>query len=111
VVVNVASKGLVVLFSCSHAGAINILRYAQGVSGVDQVHAFVGGMHFTGGLFEPIIARTIDEFGSIAPDYLVPGHCTGWKAANTIVSTFPNAYIQSNVGTRLHTEAEAQPAA
>src|SRR5207237_7301496 len=101
VVVNVAGKGLVVLSSCSHAGAINVLRYAQAVTGVDQVHAFVGGMHLSGGLFEPIIPRTIAELGSLTPDYLVPGHCTGWKATNLIVSTFPTGYIQSNVGTKL----------
>jgi 7,8-dihydropterin-6-yl-methyl-4-(beta-D-ribofuranosyl)aminobenzene 5'-phosphate synthase len=101
VVVNVAGKGLVVLSSCSHAGAINVLRYARVVTGVDQVHAFVGGMHLTGGLFEPIIPRTIGELSAIGPEFLVPGHCTGWKAANLIVSTFPQSYIQSNVGTRL----------
>ena len=33
---------------------------------------------------------------------VVPGHCTGWQAANLIVSRLPHAYVQSNVGTRLH---------
>jgi 7,8-dihydropterin-6-yl-methyl-4-(beta-D-ribofuranosyl)aminobenzene 5'-phosphate synthase len=111
VVMNVAGKGLVVLSSCSHAGAINVLQYARMLTGIDHVHAFVGGMHLTGGLFEPIIPRTIDELTAIAPDYVVPGHCTGWRASNLIVSTLPGSYIQSNVGTRLHFEATGAEAA
>jgi len=33
---------------------------------------------------------------------VVPGHCTGWRAANQLVTALPKAYVQSNVGTRLH---------
>jgi 7,8-dihydropterin-6-yl-methyl-4-(beta-D-ribofuranosyl)aminobenzene 5'-phosphate synthase len=61
VVCHVKGKGLVVLSSCSHAGVINVLRHAQRLTGVDTVYAFVGGLHLTGGLFEPIIPRTISE--------------------------------------------------
>ena len=99
VVVNIRGKGLVVLSSCSHAGAINVLRNAQRLTGIGKVHAFVGGMHLTGGLFDSIISRTLDEVGAISPDILVPGHCTGWKATSLIANRFPDAYRQSNVGT------------
>jgi len=102
VVVNVRDRGLVVLSGCSHAGAVNVLRYAQALTGESKVHAFVGGMHLTGGLFEPIIPRTIAELVAIGPDVVVPGHCTGWRAANLLVTTLPDAFVQSNVGTRLH---------
>jgi 7,8-dihydropterin-6-yl-methyl-4-(beta-D-ribofuranosyl)aminobenzene 5'-phosphate synthase len=110
VIVNVRDRGLVVLSSCSHAGAVNVLRYAQALTGEPKVHAFVGGMHLTGGLFEPIIPRTISEVAAIGPDYVVPGHCTGWKAVNQIINTFPDAYVQSNTGTRLHFAAPAENA-
>jgi len=102
VVVNVRDKGLVVMSSCSHAGAINVLQHARRLTGVNHVHAFVGGMHLTGGLFEHIISRTIQDLVAIAPDYVVPGHCTGWRAQNAIVSALPKAYLQSNVGTTFH---------
>jgi 7,8-dihydropterin-6-yl-methyl-4-(beta-D-ribofuranosyl)aminobenzene 5'-phosphate synthase len=102
VIVNVRDRGLVILSGCSHAGAINVLRYAQALTGQQNVHAFVGGMHLTGGLFEPIIPRTISELAAIGPDYVVPGHCTGWKAVNALISTLPDAYVQSNTGTSLH---------
>jgi 7,8-dihydropterin-6-yl-methyl-4-(beta-D-ribofuranosyl)aminobenzene 5'-phosphate synthase len=102
VVVNVRDKGLVVMSSCSHAGAINVLQHARRLTGVDHVHAFVGGMHLTGGLFEHIISRTIQDLVAIAPDYVVPGHCTGCRAQNAIVGALPKAYLQSNVGTTFH---------
>jgi len=102
VVCNVKGKGLVVLSSCSHSGVINVLRHAQRLTGIEKVHAFVGGLHLTGGLFEPIIPRTIAELAKIAPDVIVPGHCTGWKANSELISKLPEAYIPTSVGTRLH---------
>jgi 7,8-dihydropterin-6-yl-methyl-4-(beta-D-ribofuranosyl)aminobenzene 5'-phosphate synthase len=102
VIVHVRDRGLVILSGCSHAGAVNVLRYAQALTGVQKVHAFVGGMHLTGALFEPIIPRTISELAAIGPDYVVPGHCTGWKAVNLLINTLPDVYLQSNTGTRLH---------
>ena len=101
VVVNLKGKGLVVLSGCSHAGAINVLHQAQRLTGEDRVHAFVGGMHLTGGIFEPLMPRTLDELARISPRWLVPGHCTGWKATHEISRRFPEAYVQSSVGTQL----------
>src|SRR5215204_307715 len=101
VVVNLRGKGLVVLSGCSHSGAINVLRHAQRLTGEDRVDAFVGGLHLTGGIFEQIIPRTLDELAAIAPRWLVPGHCTGWKATHEIARRLPEAYVQTSVGTRL----------
>ncbi len=101
VVCHVRDKGLVVLSSCSHAGVINVLRHAQRLTGISQVHAFVGGLHLTGGLFEPIIPRTIAELAAIGPAIVVPGHCTGWRATHELSRQLPAAYIQTSVGTRL----------
>ncbi len=102
VVCNVKNKGLVVLSSCSHSGVINILRHAQRLTGVDRIHAFIGGLHLSGGLFEPIIPPTMDALAAINPAVVVPGHCSGWKATFELVRRFPAAYVQSSVGTRLH---------
>lgn len=104
VVCNLRDKGLVVLSSCSHAGVINVLKHAQRLTGVDKIHAFVGGLHLTGGLFEPIIPLTIAGLQTIGPTYVVPGHCTGWKAMHEVARSLPQAYVQPSVGTRLHFE-------
>lgn len=100
-VVNVRGKGLVVLSGCSHAGIINILRYAQALTGVNEIYGVVGGFHLTGPVFEPLIPRTIDELAAINPAVVVPGHCTGWKAIHEIARRLPAAYVQTSVGSRL----------
>ncbi len=102
VVCHLKDKGLVVLSSCSHAGVINVIRHAQRMTGIEHIHAFVGGLHLTGGLFENIIGRTVDELAMIKPDLIVPGHCTGWKATHEVAKRLPEAYVQSSVGTRMH---------
>ena len=102
VVCHVKGKGLVVLSSCSHAGAINVIRHAQRLTGVDRVLAFIGGMHLTGGLFESIIPQTVSELSAIYPEMIVPGHCTDWRAAMEIARRLPEAFVQSSVGTTLH---------
>jgi len=100
-VINVREKGLVVMTGCGHAGAINSIRYAQKLSGVDKVYALLGGLHLTGALFEPIIAPTLKELKAIGPRLLMPGHCTGWKATHAFAREFPDAFVQPSVGTRL----------
>lgn len=102
VVCDLKDKGLVILSSCSHAGAINVIRHAQRMTGVEHIHAFVGGLHLTGGLFEHIIPQTVGELARIGPDIIVPGHCTGWRATHELARQLPNAYVQTSVGTRLH---------
>ena len=42
---NIRGKGLVVISSCGHVGIVNSVRQAQQVSGVQKVHAVVGGFH------------------------------------------------------------------
>ena len=107
-VVNVREKGLVVMTGCGHAGAINSIRYAQKLSGVDKVYALLGGLHLTGAVFEPIIAPTLKELKAIAPRLVMPGHCTGWKAIHAFAREFPEGFVQGSVGTRLVVESGSQ---
>jgi 7,8-dihydropterin-6-yl-methyl-4-(beta-D-ribofuranosyl)aminobenzene 5'-phosphate synthase len=99
-VVNVRGKGLVVLTGCGHAGVINTVRQAQLLSGVDRVHAIIGGFHLSGPLFEPAVAPTVAALKTIEPEMIVPAHCTGWRATHLIAREFPDAFVQNSVGTR-----------
>ena len=73
----VKGKGLVVLTSCSHRGVINTVKRAQEVSGIDKVHAVIGGFHIVPPLGDDYIRQTIEAFNEIDPDILIPAHCTG----------------------------------
>jgi 7,8-dihydropterin-6-yl-methyl-4-(beta-D-ribofuranosyl)aminobenzene 5'-phosphate synthase len=98
-VVHVRGRGLAVLTGCGHAGAVNIARHAMRLTGVDQLHAMLGGFHLTGPAFEPIIEPTVAAFAELAPDVLVPAHCTGWKAQHRLATTLPEAFVPNAVGT------------
>src|SRR5262245_49734100 len=100
-VLDVAGRGLVVLSGCSHAGAINVLRAAQRLTGAARIHALIGGMHLSGPAFEPLIGPTLDELAAIGPDWLAPGHCTGWRATQEMALRMPGAFVKTAVGTRL----------
>jgi 7,8-dihydropterin-6-yl-methyl-4-(beta-D-ribofuranosyl)aminobenzene 5'-phosphate synthase len=100
VVVHVKGKGLVILTGCGHAGAVNTIRHAQHLTGIQQVYAVIGGFHLTGALFEPIIAPTIAVLKDINPALIVPAHCTGWKATHALAREFPEAFVPNSVGTR-----------
>ena len=98
-VVHVRGRGLVVLTGCGHAGAVNIARHAMRLTGVDRLHALLGGFHLTGPAFEPVIEPTVAAFVDMAPDVLVPAHCTGWKAQHRLAAALPNAFVPNAVGT------------
>jgi 7,8-dihydropterin-6-yl-methyl-4-(beta-D-ribofuranosyl)aminobenzene 5'-phosphate synthase len=106
-VANLKGRGLVVLTGCGHSGIVNILRYVRRLTGEDRIHAVIGGFHLSGPLFEKIIAPTCDALADISPDYLVPSHCTGWRATHALAARFPDAFIQNSVGTRFDFVANA----
>jgi 7,8-dihydropterin-6-yl-methyl-4-(beta-D-ribofuranosyl)aminobenzene 5'-phosphate synthase len=99
-VANVRGRGLVVLTGCGHSGIVNILRYVRKLTGENRLHAVVGGFHLNGPLFEKLIAPTCAALVEFSPDYIVPTHCTGWRAIHAIAAAFPEAFIQNSVGTR-----------
>lgn len=98
-VVHVRDRGLVVLTGCGHAGAVNIVRHARRLTGVDRLHALVGGLHLGGPAFEPVIPPTVAALTELAPSLLVPGHCTGWRAQHALAAALPDAWVQSSSGT------------
>jgi 7,8-dihydropterin-6-yl-methyl-4-(beta-D-ribofuranosyl)aminobenzene 5'-phosphate synthase len=99
-VANVRGRGLVVLTGCGHSGIVNILRYVRKLTSEERIHAVIGGFHLSGPLFEKIIPPTCDALAELALDYLVPSHCTGWRAIHALAARFPDAFIQNSVGTR-----------
>ena len=100
-ILNVKDKGLLIITGCGHAGIINIIRHAQNLTGIDKIHAVIGGFHLSGKLFEAIIPDTVSSLKEIAPDYVMPGHCTGWIAQHKIAREMPDAFIPNSVGTTL----------
>lgn len=101
VVMNLKDKGLIILSGCAHAGIINTIKYAIEVTGIDKVHAVMGGFHLSGPLFEPIIDRTTEELQKLNPVYVIPTHCTGRKAIMEMEKKMPQQFILNMAGTML----------
>ncbi len=98
-VVSVRGRGLVIVTGCGHAGVVNIIRHAMRLTGVSRLLAVIGGFHLSGPAFEPVIPPTVAALTELAPELIVPGHCTGWRAQHTLAAKLPGAWAQSSVGT------------
>jgi 7,8-dihydropterin-6-yl-methyl-4-(beta-D-ribofuranosyl)aminobenzene 5'-phosphate synthase len=96
---NLKGKGLVVLSSCSHRGIVNIVKQAQAASGVQKVHAVLGGFHLAP-YKEDYVRQTIAELKDIDPGYLIPMHCAGEPFYDIARSEMPGKVLRSQTGTR-----------
>jgi 7,8-dihydropterin-6-yl-methyl-4-(beta-D-ribofuranosyl)aminobenzene 5'-phosphate synthase len=101
IVMNLKDKGLVIISGCAHSGIVNTVRYAMAVTGIDKIHAVMGGFHLSGPSFEPIIDRTTRELQKIHPTYVIPTHCTGRKAIMEMEKQMPDQFILNMSGTKL----------
>jgi 7,8-dihydropterin-6-yl-methyl-4-(beta-D-ribofuranosyl)aminobenzene 5'-phosphate synthase len=98
-VLRLSERGLVILSGCGHAGIVNTVRYAQRLTGQQEIAAIIGGFHLSGPMFETIITPTVRAFDELSAALIVPAHCTGWKAVHQLAARFPDAFVQSTVGT------------
>jgi len=101
IVVNLAGKGLVVISGCAHAGIVNTAMFAQKITGEQNVYAVLGGFHLTGPLFEKIHDQTIQGLKEMAPEVVMPMHCTGRKAIGRFQKEFPSSFVLNSVGSKL----------
>lgn len=99
IVYHVRGKGLVVLTACGHAGVVNTVMHAREVTGVEKVHAVIGGFHLSGAPSDKI-ERTVDDLLSFDPDYVVPMHCTGIETIERLSQRAPEKVILNSAGTR-----------
>jgi 7,8-dihydropterin-6-yl-methyl-4-(beta-D-ribofuranosyl)aminobenzene 5'-phosphate synthase len=98
-VLRLSERGLVILSGCGHAGIVNTVRYAQRLTGHQEIAAIIGGFHLGGPMFETIITPTVRALDELSAALIVPAHCTGWKAVHQLAARYPDAFVQSTVGT------------
>ncbi|WP_338693849.1 MBL fold metallo-hydrolase [Bradyrhizobium sp. 26S5] len=101
---NLKGRGLVVLTSCSHRGVVNAIKEAQAASGVERIHAVIGGFHLAP-YQEDYVRDTVKALQEIDPTYVIPLHCTGEPFYETARAAMPTKLLRSYTGTRLVFEA------
>ncbi|WP_034633166.1 MBL fold metallo-hydrolase [Maridesulfovibrio bastinii] len=69
-------SGPVVILGCCHSGIANTLYHMQEVTGINKVHAILGGLHLYRSTEDQKLetAKVIEEFGT---ELVSPGHCSG----------------------------------
>ena len=81
-------KGLIIVSSCSHGGAVNIIKSCCRFTGMSYVYAFVGGLHLVDG--EHTVSEVesfVKEMKTEYPDInIYTGHCTGELARKKLVN-------------------------
>jgi 7,8-dihydropterin-6-yl-methyl-4-(beta-D-ribofuranosyl)aminobenzene 5'-phosphate synthase len=97
IVIDVKDKGLVVLAGCAHSGIVNTVNYAREISGVERVHAVLGGFHLARAS-DNEIARTVSAIKELQPAMIVPSHCTGFKAQCQFAREMPEQFVLGAVG-------------
>ena len=98
-VFHVKDRGLVIVSGCAHAGIINTVKHIQKITGIDKVHAVIGGFHLVNAPPE-VIQRTIADLKAINPDWVVPAHCTGFEATKVFSEAMPDRFILNTAGTK-----------
>lgn len=96
-IANVRGRGLVIVTSCSHRGIVGICRHAMRISGVDKIHAVIGGFHLSG-LDDERVTRVVDALRAFGVDWLVPQHCTGMEAIVAFASRMPAEVVFASTG-------------
>ena len=97
---NVKDRGLVVISSCGHVGIVNSVRQAQEVSGVEKVHAIVGGFHL-GPAPKDYLAQVVGEVRKLKPDLVIPMHCSGLNFVQEARAQMPDNVLVTTTGSRI----------
>jgi 7,8-dihydropterin-6-yl-methyl-4-(beta-D-ribofuranosyl)aminobenzene 5'-phosphate synthase len=96
---NLRGRGLIVLTSCGHRGVLNAIKQAQATSGINKVHAVIGGFHLAP-YKEDYVRDTVAAIKEMDIDYVVPLHCTGEPFYEMAKAEMPNKLLRSYTGTR-----------
>jgi 7,8-dihydropterin-6-yl-methyl-4-(beta-D-ribofuranosyl)aminobenzene 5'-phosphate synthase len=97
---NVKDRGLVVISSCGHVGIVNSVRQAQEVSGVQKVHAIMGGFHL-GPAPADYLDQVVAEIKKLEPDVVIPMHCSGNNFIAAVRQQMPDRLLLSTTGSRV----------
>lgn len=100
-VINLKSKGLVIISGCAHAGIVNTAMFAQKITGEENIYAVIGGFHLSGPFFEKIHDETIHELKKMSPEVVMPLHCTGRKAIQRFEQEFSSGFVLNSVGSKM----------
>lgn len=87
------TAGLVIITGCCHAGLENTVRHIRQRSGIQRISHILGGLHLLLASTARM-ANTLHKLQDWAPDKLMPCHCTGDAAMQTLSASLGEQVCQ-----------------
>lgn len=78
-VLDIPTKGLVVVVGCSHPTLPVIIEKARQVAKKDKIYGIIGGLHYAP-LENKELVENIEYIQSLHPGFIIPSHCSGYEA-------------------------------
>ncbi len=97
VIAHIEDKGIVVVTGCSHAGIVNICLQSTKLTRTKKIHGIVGGFHLVEAS-DARIKETTQALKKLNPDWIYPGHCTGFKAQAELYRVFKERFSPLQTG-------------
>lgn len=94
---NLGDRGLVVISSCGHAGIINTLNRAREVTGINKIHALIGGYHLAPAPSN-YLRQVVNELKKFQIDHLLPMHCSGQNFIELARQEMPEKLVLCGTG-------------
>lgn len=90
-------KGLVILNSCSHGGALNIINDVRSTFPDKKIYGYIGGLHLYNKKPKEIIT-VANEINNAGIEFVCTGHCTERRAYGMMKEILQDKLHQLNVG-------------
>lgn len=98
-IINVRDVGLIVLDPCGHAGVISSLLHARQLTGVDRIHALMGGFHLGhAGISQDKVDKTAAALAELGVAHISPMHCSGFRTQRAVAERSPDSFKLMTVG-------------
>lgn len=98
-------QGLVIVTGCCHAGIVNTMMQAREITGIEKIHAVVGGLHFQDASEEKI-ERSIEALRKV--DWVLAGHCTGFDGLKRIADSSKDHFRRIQTGITIDFQSTGQ---
>ncbi|KAG8946065.1 hypothetical protein FRC00_009786, partial [Tulasnella sp. 408] len=102
--IDVKGRGLIIFSACSHAGICNVVTDA--VKSLNRpIYMIIGGLHLAPTDQVYRIAPTVEFISNSlqpAPTYVVPMHCSGFKAKIALEKEFGEGCVRAGAGMKPH---------
>jgi len=94
------TEGLIVVLGCAHRALINSLHHARKLTGVNRIHAVIGGCHLIDAS-EDRIMKTIAALKELDVQRVGVSHCTGLRAGAMMAHELGDRFFFNTAGTRV----------